>query len=181
MSNFSIDGYFNSNGILENFVDRPSTLQKNLNKLTFTPFKSNDFVSLDNLSTPLKEMKYKEKQSKKRESCMIINKQNVCFSNTEFNSVKSDLSDDQKNSNIDFNRLKPSLLLEKNIIKEKTKKENTHTDRDYEKNFGKYLVIKKSSPKKDSVKKTLSKLTPKKKTSVKRSNTKKSSPEKIRK
>ena len=41
-------------------------------------------------------MKYKEKQSKKRESCMIINKQNVCFSNTEFNSVKSDLSDDQK-------------------------------------------------------------------------------------
>lgn len=185
MSFYSIDGNFSNDGLIENFDmssfnGRSKGLEGNeLNKKGYSNFKSNEFIPVENISRSYKP--YAEKDEKKKSHCLTMDKQLVCYADSNFKSVKTDLNKIQEEENIRKNRLKQQYLREQNVVKDKNKKNKSHLNYEFEKDFGKYLVVKKPSPKAYSTKNILSKLSSKKKTSVKSStSSKKSSPGKIK-
>jgi hypothetical protein len=176
MNFFSADGQYSNSGLIESFKQSSTTfnlkpafkeftkdVNKALAKIDYSSFKSNDFLSVNNIikkkddePKPL-ELRDKEenpffvKVNNKNQICVTKNNQTLCLADKDFKSVGPTLSSSKINDGINKNRLKSSSLKEKEI----KRLSKSNIDNKFAKNFEKSnKIAKKSSPKKSSPKMT---------------------------
>jgi len=175
MNFFSADGQYSNSGLIESFKQSSTTfnlkpafkeftkdVNKALAKIDYSSFKSNDFLSVNNIikkkddePKPL-ELRDKEenpffvKVNNKNQICVTKNNQTLCLADKDFKSVGPTLSSSKINDGINKNRLKSSSLKEKEI----NRLSKSNIDNKFAKNFEKSAKIAKSSPKKSSPKMT---------------------------
>ena len=201
MNFFSADGLYSSSGLIESFKQDSSTtfnlkpafrdftkdINKALSKMDYSTFKSNDFVSVKDItnskdedSKPLelrdkKENPFFVKVDDKNQICVTKNNQTLCFANKDFKSVGPTVSESSLKQKISKSRLKPESLKEKQIKKSSPKKsaKRSSPKKSSPKKSAKRSSPKKSSPKKSSPKKSSPKKSSKKKSSKRKKNIKK--------
>ena len=181
MNFFSADGQYSNSGLIESFKQSSTTfnlkpafreftkdVNKALAKMDYSSFKSNDFLSVNNIikkkedePKPL-ELRDKEenpffvKVNNKNQICVTKNNQTLCLADKDFKSVGPTLSSSKINDEMNKSRLKSSSLTEKEI----KRLSKSNIDKKFEKNFEKSAKIaKKTSPKKSSAKKLSAKMT----------------------
>ena len=181
MNFFSADGQYSNSGLIESFKQSSTTfnlkpafreftkdVNKALAKMDYSSFKSNDFLSVNNIikkkedePKPL-ELRDKEenpffvKVNNKNQICVTKNNQTLCLADKDFKSVGPTLSSSKINDEMNESRLKSSSLTEKEI----KRLSKSNIDKKFEKNFEKSAKIaKKTSPKKSSAKKLSAKMT----------------------
>jgi len=178
MNFFSADGQYSNSGLIENFKQSSTTfnlkpafkeftkdVSKALAKIDYSSFKSNDFLSVNNIikkkedsPKPL-ELRDKEenpffvKVNNKNQICVTKNNQTLCLADKDFISVGSTLSSSKINDKINKNRLKSSSLTEKEI----KRLSKSSIDKNFEKNFEKSNKIAKKSPKMNKVERKIEK------------------------